>query len=70
MSTQELIDEVESHARQCGLSPSTIVSRAVSNGRLYGRLKNGHGCTLETAARIRAYIAKNPPTKTPEGAHA
>lgn len=64
MSTSQLISEVEAHAERCGLSPATIISRAVSNGRLYGRLKNGHGCTLDTAERIRAYMAENPPAKT------
>ncbi|WP_240493801.1 hypothetical protein [Paracoccus sp. SM22M-07] len=67
MSTIKLISEVEAHAKKCGLSPATIISRAVSNGRLYGRLKNGHGCHLDTAEKIRAYMATHPPKKK-EGA--
>lgn len=68
MSTSQLISEVEAHAQRCGLSPATIISRAVSNGRLYGRLKNGNGCTLDTAERIRAYMAQNPPARPSESA--
>lgn len=57
MSTDDLIREVEAYARERGLAPATIVSRAVDNGRLYGRLKSGFGCNVKTAERIRAFIA-------------
>lgn len=57
MSTTELIQEIEAFAAESHLAPATVVSRAVDNGRLYGRLKSGFGCTLRTAERIRDFIA-------------
>ena len=61
MSTDDLIQEVEAYANERGLAPATIISRAVNNGRLYGRLKAGFGCNMKTAERIRAFMAENPP---------
>jgi len=57
MSTAELIREVETFAAERGWAPATVVSRAVDNGRLYGRLKSGYTCTLPVAERIRDFIA-------------
>ena len=57
MSIDDLIQEVEAYAKERGLAPATIVSRAANNGRLYGRLKAGFGCNMKTADRIRAFIA-------------
>lgn len=65
MSTDELIREIESYAAERDLSPATVVSRAVSNGRLFGRLKAGYGCTLKTAERIRDYIRSNSTASVP-----
>lgn len=68
MSTDDLIQEVEAFARERNLAPATIVSRAVDNGRLYGRLKSGFGCHMKTAERIRAFIASERAAQTPEDA--
>lgn len=67
MSTETLIQEIEAFAKERNLAPATVVSRAADNGRLYGRLKSGFGCTLKTAERIRTFIADQRATKT-EGA--
>lgn len=66
MSIENLISEVEAYAKARSLSPATVISRAVDNGRLYGRLKSGFGCHVDTADRIRRYMASNPPSS--EGA--
>lgn len=62
MSTDDLIREVQQYAAARNIAPATVISRAANNGRLYGRLTKGFGCTLKTAERIRAYMASNPPT--------
>lgn len=70
MSTADLINEIEVYAKASDLAPATVVSRAVSNGRLYGRLKKGYGCHLDTACRIREYMSKHPPEQSRQGATA
>ena len=66
MSTETLIEEIEAFANERNLAPATVVSRAADNGRLYGRLKSGFGCTLKTAERIRAFIASERAAQTQE----
>ena len=70
MERQHLIQRIREHAEASGLSPATITVRAVNNSRLYARLVAGGDCTTEIAAKVISYLDSNPPTKTPEGAHA
>jgi hypothetical protein len=53
--------EVEAYAFACGLAPATVTSRAVSNSRLYSRLKDGGDASTETIERVRDFMAQNPP---------
>lgn len=64
MTTDEIISEIEGYASRAGLSPATVTSRAVSNSRLYDRMKAGGSCSLKTAGRLRAYMLANPPAQT------
>lgn len=68
MTTDDIIRELESYAEMVGLSPATVTSRAVSNSRLYERMKAGGSCSLKTADRVRSYMAANPPSVRKESA--
>jgi len=69
MTQEDIISEIEAFAAARGIAPSTVTSKAVSNSRLYERLKRGGGCTLRTAEKIRAFmIASSPVSETGEGA--
>lgn len=57
----KFISEVEAYASEVGLSPSTIVQRAkAGGGNTWKRWQNGGACSLDTADRVRAYMAANP----------
>lgn len=70
MEQSTLISEIEAFARERGIAPATVTSRAVKNSRLYCRLMNGESCTLRVAERVRRYIADqraqatDPPTSS------
>ncbi len=59
MTQADLISRIECFARNRGVAPATVTSRAVGNSRLYKRLKNGGSCTFSTADRILTYISAN-----------
>lgn len=65
MTRDDLITEIEKYALSQGIAPATVTSRAVQNSRLYHRMKDGGGCNLIIAERLRAYIAANPPPPIP-----
>lgn len=60
MDTLQLIKKIEQASAVLGVSPATITSRAVSNSRLYERLKNprmrGGYCSPQVAERLSAWI--------------
>jgi hypothetical protein len=72
MTREELLSEIEAHAAKWGIAPATVTSRAVSNSRLYHRMKAGGACNLDTAQRLRTYMdqaereAAAPEAPTPE----
>ena len=58
----ELLREIKQGAKAIGIAPTTLCQRAVKNGGLVHRLSKKQGSvTLETANKIRAYIAKHRP---------
>jgi hypothetical protein len=59
MTQSDLITEIEEFASAHGIAPATVTSRAVNNSRLYRRLKDGSGCTMRIAERLRAYMNCN-----------
>ena len=66
---EALVREIEAYGRAAQLAGATITKRAVQNSRLYASLKSGRGdCGLRTAARIRAWMAANPPAPSTEAA--
>ena len=57
----DLLREIETGARAIGIAPTTLCQKAVLNGALIDRLRNGGSVTLETAHRIREFIEANLP---------
>src|SRR5882724_11055627 len=60
MNAQELLQEISEYCRQAGLAESTFGRRAVNDGKLAARLRNGGRITTETVDRVRAFIASHP----------
>jgi hypothetical protein len=59
MSAQELLQEISDYCRHSGLAESTFGRRAVNDGKLAARLRNGGRITTETLDRIRAFMETN-----------
>ena len=62
MNAQELLQEISDYCRQTGLAESTFGRRAVNDGKLANRLRNGGRITTETLDRIRNFMASNQTT--------
>jgi hypothetical protein len=56
MNAQELLQEIADYCRRAGLAESTFGRRAVNDGKLASRLRNGGRITTETLDRIRSFI--------------
>src|SRR5262245_2857104 len=59
MNAQELLQEISDYCRQSGLAESTFGRRAVNDGKLTSRLRNGGRITTETLDRIRNFMHAN-----------
>jgi len=59
MKAQDLLQEISDFCRQTGLAESTFGRRAVNDGKLANRLRNGGRITTETLDRIRSFMASN-----------
>ncbi len=59
MSAQELLQEISDYCRHSGLAESTFGRRAVNDGKLTARLRNGGRITTETLDRIRTFMHNN-----------
>src|SRR5271169_5018363 len=59
MNAQQLLQEISDYCRQTGLAESTFGRRAVNDGKLAARLRNGGRITTETVERVRAFIASH-----------
>jgi hypothetical protein len=58
-NAQELLQEISDYCRHTGLAESTFGRRAVNDGKLTARLRNGGRITTDTLDRIRSFIASN-----------
>src|SRR6478609_8756069 len=54
-----ILQEISDFCRQRGLAESTFGRRAVNDGKLASRLRNGGRITTDTLDRIRAFMARN-----------
>lgn len=60
MNAQQLLQEISDYCRQTGLAESTFGRRAVNDGKLAGRLRNGGRITTDTLDRIHGFMAAHP----------
>lgn len=59
MNAQELLQEISDYCRHSGLAESTFGRRAVNDGKLTSRLRNGGRITTDTLERIRSFMTAN-----------
>ena len=59
MKAQELLQQIADYCRHTGLAESTFGRRAVNDGKLTARLRNGGRITTETLDRIRGFMEMN-----------
>src|ERR1700741_1001415 len=59
MNAQQLLTEISDYSRRTGLAESTFGRRAVNDGKLAARLRNGGRITTDTLDRIRAFMNDN-----------
>ncbi len=59
MTAQELLAQISDYCRVTGLAESTFGRRAVNDGKLANRLRNGGRITTETVDRIQAFMDAN-----------
>ena len=60
MNAQQLLAEISDYCRQTGLAESTFGRRAVNDGKLAARLRNGGRITTDTLDRIHGFMAAHP----------
>ncbi len=58
-STSALLREIQDFCQQSGIAESTFGRRAINDGKLCARLRDGKGVTLATAERVQSYIRKH-----------
>jgi hypothetical protein len=56
---EQILQEISAYCRERGLAESTFGRRAVNDGKLASRLRNGGRITTETLDRIRGFMARN-----------
>src|SRR5690554_4096385 len=56
---EQILQEISEFCRQRGLAESTFGRRAVNDGKLASRLRNGGRITTDTLERIRSFMASN-----------
>ena len=61
MNAQQLLQEISDYCRQTGLAELTFGRRAVNDGKLTARLRNGGRITTDTLDRIHGFMAAHPP---------
>ena len=55
----QILQEISEFCRERGLAESTFGRRAVNDGKLANRLRNGGRITTDTLERIRSFMARN-----------
>jgi len=59
---EQILQEITDFCRQRGLAESTFGRRAVNDGKLASRLRNGGRITTDTLDRIRSFMARSTDT--------
>src|SRR6476619_5707744 len=56
---EQILQEISEFCRMRGLAESTFGRRAVNDGKLASRLRNGGRITTDTLERIRGFMTRN-----------
>lgn len=56
ITNQSIIDAIEQHCQTTGMAVSTFGRKAVNDGKLIARLKDGKPISIDTYNRILAFI--------------
>lgn len=65
---ESLIAEMRDYCDRAGISPATLAVRAVNDGGFFKRMEAGGRCWPETEAKVREWMAANPPKPRDEAA--
>ena len=65
-----ILAEMDDYAKAAGIAVGTIGKEAGQGGNFYARLQSGKRAWPETIAKVRAYMAANPPTRRGRGRNA
>src|SRR3954469_7152792 len=65
MKNEEILSQISEFCRQADMAESTFGRRAVNDGKLVHRLREGKRITIDTLDRIQAYIAASTGTLPP-----
>ena len=57
MKNDQILSQISEFCRQADMAESTFGRRAVNDGKLVHRLREGKRITIDTLDRIQAYIA-------------
>ena len=61
MKNDQILAQISEFCRQADMAESTFGRRAVNDGKLVHRLREGKRITIDTLDRIQAYIAASSP---------
>jgi hypothetical protein len=61
ITNQSIIDSIEKHCEASGMAVSTFGRKAVNDGKLISRLRDGKPINLDTYNRIMAFIENDVP---------
>ena len=65
MKNDQILSQITEFCRQADMAESTFGRRAVNDGKLVHRLREGKRITIDTLDRIQAYIAASTPGGLP-----
>ena len=65
MKNDQILSQISEFCRQADMAESTFGRRAVNDGKLVHRLREGKRITIDTLDRIQAYIAASMPGGVP-----
>ncbi|MGB9174009.1 MAG: hypothetical protein WCC35_20780, partial [Bradyrhizobium sp.] len=65
MKNDQLLSQISEFCRQADMAESTFGRRAVNDGKLVHRLREGKRITIDTLERIQAYMASAMPGGMP-----
>ncbi|MGE0605284.1 MAG: hypothetical protein AB7O46_16000, partial [Xanthobacteraceae bacterium] len=63
MQAEEILQEISDYSRRAGVAESTFGRRAVNDGKLVSRLRDGGRITTVTLDRIRSFMHEAPPER-------